>query len=112
MEFRPVDTLLNFFPPLPLALIQELSGVFMATGRTAVTQQHQLLSGCRSPLTRATRGCKENNHSDLHDLEKKKISKYMLIKIWDKGDNVETCNIFKSLNFSGRILRDKNVESF
>lgn len=72
MEFSPVDTVLNFFPPLPLALIQELPGVFMATGRTAVTQQHQLLSGCCSPLTRATRGCKENNHSDLHDLEKKK----------------------------------------
>lgn len=46
---------------------------------------------CCSPLTRgeaaATRGCKENNHSDLHNLEKKRISKYVCMKIWDKGDD-------------------------
>lgn len=38
MEFNPVDVVLNFFSPLTLALIQELPGVFMAIGRTAVTQ--------------------------------------------------------------------------
>lgn len=81
MEFSHVDVALNFFPLLTLALIQELPEVFMAKERTSVTQQHQVLSGCCSPLTRgepaATRGCKEKNHSDLHDLGKKKISKYM-----------------------------------